>query len=245
MAASGAKLARTLRERRRALGLTRTRLAERSGLSTPDIAKWERGEDLPDQGQIVALANAVDLDEAETQAWLDVVVSVDVTGPEVAVEIIDGGEPPANPFLERATPLRSKPNRLHRAREKMSRKPRTAPPVVAGLERPVTSTPTRNAPSPRTGLVAKPAGGPEREFAAVFPDSQTGSRDPAVRVYSTVPSTFPDPGDVQLYRLRRIRTASVLLGLGIILWWAFGALGEGFGDVLDLFRAPTENLLGS
>jgi hypothetical protein len=41
-----------------------------------------------------------------------------------------------------------------------------------------------------------------------------------------------------MYLLRRIRTASVLLGLGIILWWAFGALGEGVGDVLDLFRAP-------
>jgi len=47
----------------------------------------------------------------------------------------------------------------------------------------------------------------------------------------------------QLYRLRRIRTAGVLLSLAIVLWWAFGALGEGVGDVFDLFRSPAETTL--
>ena len=73
----------------------------------------------------------------------------------------------------------------------------------------------------------------------MFPEPQVGSHDPAVRVYSTAPSTYPGPGDDQIYRLRRIRTASVLLGLGIILWWANGVLWEGIGDILDLFRSST------
>ncbi len=227
MAASSTELARTLRERRRALGLTRTRLADRSGIPAVDLGRWERGEAVPNPDQIGLLADAVGLDDEETQAWLDAAITVDLTDPEIAVELIEPSGPPANPFSQRLTPLRVDASRLERIRAR-----------VGELGRNVSSP--RPTPSARTGLVAQPIGRPDRELPSVFPDTQVGSFDPAVRVYSTAPSTYPSPDDVQMYLLRRIRTASVLLGLGIILWWAFGALSEGVGDVFDLFRSPVE-----
>lgn len=68
--------------------------------------------------------------------------------------------------------------------------------------------------------------------------------DPDVRVYSTAPATFPSEDDRQLYLLRRIRTALVLLALALVLWWAVGAFREGFWDVVDLFRTPTTTTIG-
>jgi len=236
MAASGAELARTLRERRRALGLTRTRLADRLGLATVDIANWERGEALPNGDQIVLLADAVGLDDDETQAWLNAVVTVDVSGPEVAVEIVDGDVPPANPFSRRIRPLRGEPSRLDRIRSKVEgrRSEASSAPVQSFRSQP------RPTPSRSAGLVSSPW--PDRDFAAVPPESQSAAYDPAVRVYSARSGrVFTD--EEQLYRLRRIRTTGVLLGLAIVGWWAFGALGEGVGDVFDLFRSPAETTL--
>jgi transcriptional regulator with XRE-family HTH domain len=238
VAASGTELARTLRERRRALGLTRTRLADRSGIPAGDLGKWERGEAVPNPDQIGLLADAVGLDDEETQAWLDAVITVDVTDPEISVELVEPAGPRANPFSQRLTPLRDDSSRLERIRARVGELGRNAPSPIATVERLGKPTRPRPAPSARTGLVADPVGRTGRELPSVFPDTQVGSLDPTVTVYSTAPSTYPSPDDEQMYLLRRIRTASVLLGLGIILWWAFGALGEGVGDVLDLFRAP-------
>jgi transcriptional regulator with XRE-family HTH domain len=233
------ELARTLRERRRSLGLTRTKLAERSGLTSTDLAAWERGERFPDPGQIVVLAEAVGLDDAQTRAWLDAAVTVDLTGPEVAVSIVEGQEPPANPFSRRLEPLREDSHRFERLRARVeSIRNDITGTTVSPLER---ST-ERTAPAPM-GLVAAPPRPTERDFPSVFPDSHMGNYDPSIRVYSTAAATFPGPDDEQVYMLRRLRTAAVLLGLGIVLWWAVGALGEGIGDVLDLFRTTQETVL--
>ncbi|MEE9205748.1 MAG: helix-turn-helix domain-containing protein [Acidimicrobiia bacterium] len=240
MAASSTELARTLRERRRALGLTRTRLADRSGIPAVDLGRWERGEAVPNPDQIALLADAVGLDDEETQAWLDAAITVDLTDPEIAVELIEPSGPRANPFSQRLTPLQVDASRLERMRARVGEFGRNVPSPIAAVERLAKLASPRPALSARTGLVAQPVGRPDRELPSVFPDTQVGSFDPAVRVYSTAPSTYPSPDDEQMYLLRRIRTASVLLGLGIILWWAFGALGEGVGDVFDLFRAPGE-----
>ena len=234
MAAGGTELGRTLRGRRRALGLTRTRLADRSGITAADLGKWERGEAVPEPDQIGLLADAVGLDDRETQAWLDAVIAVDATDPEIAVELIEPVGPRANPFSQRK-PIRADSSRAERIRARVGELGRNAPLPFAAVDRLVKSAPPRTAPSARTGLVAEPVGPTGRELPSVFPDTQAGSFDSTVRVYSTATS-IPDPGDQSMYRLRRIRTASVLLGFGIILWWAFGALGEGVGDVLDLFR---------
>ncbi len=237
MAAGGTELGRTLRERRRALGLTRTRLADRSGITAADLGKWERGEAVPEPDQIGLLADAVGLDDRETQAWLDAVIAVDATDPEIAVELIEPAEPRANPFSQRLKPTRADSSRVERIRARVGELGRNAPLPFAAVDRLVKPAPPRTAPSARTGLVAEPVGRAGRELPSVFPDTQAGSFDSTVRVYSTATSIL-DPGDQSMYRLRRIRTASVLLGFGIILWWAFGALGEGVGDVLDLFREP-------
>ena len=119
MAGSGTELARTLRERRRALGLTRTRLADRSGIPAADLGKWERGETVPDPDQIGFLADAVGFDDEETQAWLDAAITVDITAPEIAVELIEMTGPRANPFSQRLTPLRDDLGRLERIRARV------------------------------------------------------------------------------------------------------------------------------
>ena len=233
------ELARTLRERRRSLGLTRTKLAERAGLESVDLAAWERGEEFPDADQIVVLAEAVGLDDAQTRAWLDAAVTVDLTGPEVAVSIEEGQEPPANPFSRRLQPLREDSQRFGRIRSRVdSLRTETTRTTVSAIDK------RRERPAPASmGLVTAPPPQPERDLPSVFPGSPIAGYDPAVRVYSTAATTFPGPDDEQIYTLRRLRTAAVLLGLGIVLWWAVGALGEGIGDVLDLFRSTQETVL--
>ena len=62
-----AELARSLRQRRRELGLSRTRLADVSGLAASDIARWERGDGMPRPGELHLLADAVGLPADETQ----------------------------------------------------------------------------------------------------------------------------------------------------------------------------------
>jgi len=214
------------------------RLAKRCGLAALDITQWERGEDLPDPDQIGVLAVAVGLDDDEIQAWLDAATTIDVAGPEVGVEIVDGDDLRVNPSPQRMLPPRAWSSRPDGIREKVGDPSGNAPPAVTGLEPPTKPPPPSPAPSRRTGLVMEPVRRTARELPSVSPDSQIGSYDPAIRVYSTAPSTYPSPGDEQLYLLRRIGATGVLLGLGIILWWAFGALGDGLGDVLDLFRTP-------
>jgi hypothetical protein len=208
------------------------------GFATVDLARWERGEALPNADQIVVLADAVGLDDEETEAWLRAAVTVDLSGPEVAVQIVDGEVPPANPFSRRLKPLRGEPRRWDRLRSKVEGRLSEG---SSDTVKPLRSKP-RPAPSRSAGLVSGPEGWPDRDLAAVFPESQVASYDPAARVYSAS-SGRVYPGEEQIYRLRRIRTTGVLLGLAIVLWWAFGALGEGVGDVFDLFRSPVETTL--
>ncbi len=220
MASSGAEFGRTLRERRRALGLTRTRLAERTGLTVADLGKWERGEDAPGPDEISVLAEAAGFDEDETRAWLDAVVAVDITGPEVSVEIVEGADPPLDPIQRRT--------QFGRGAE-----------PAASLRVAPASAPNHPTPAEGSGLIRRPRPS-GRQLPSVFPDVRYADYDPAVRVYSAAPASFPSPDDDRIYLLRRLRTAGVLLTLAVVLWWAFGALGEGMSDLLDLFRAPPE-----
>jgi transcriptional regulator with XRE-family HTH domain len=241
MGAETTELARTLRERRRALGLTRTRLADQIGLETSDVTRWERGDSYPTAKQVVALAEAVGLDERQTQAWLDAVVTVDLTGPEIAVELVENPDPPADPFARRGTSKKvgapGLADRVSTALGSWRRDSATITPL-RGAAKPA---PIRTAPSTATGLVREPRHA-VAQLPSVFPDPPIASYDPATYVYSTVPSVFPGPGDDQFYLLRRVRTAGVLLVLGVVLWWAVGALGQGLSNVLDLFRGTGASL---
>ena len=200
--------------------MTRTRLAQRTGLTAADLAKWERGEDAPGPDQISVLAEAVGFDENETSAWLDAVVAVDITGPEASVEIMEAGDPPSDP--------------IHRGMQ-----PERGGDPAASLRVAPASAPDHSTPAEGSGLIRRPRPS-GRQLPSVFPDVRYADYDPAVRIYSAAPARYPTPDDDRMYLLRRLRTAGVLLTLAVVLWWAFGALGEGMGDVLDLFRAPSE-----
>jgi transcriptional regulator with XRE-family HTH domain len=235
----GAELARTLRERRRELGLTRTRLAERSGLAAADIARWERGDEVPPPIELIVLADAVGLDPTETEAWIDDAVTIDIAGPEVEIEIVKGRHPSANPFDERTRLIRSSPRLFDRVLARIEEL-RAGRGTTSSLGRLDPSTrPAKPAPSARTGLVAPPTRTP-----GMMPDVRGGGHDPAVRVYSTTPPPISEEQQEAFYRTRRMGTAATLVGLAIALWWAFGALGDGVSELLELFRGPSETTLG-
>ncbi len=73
-----------------------------------------------------------------------------------------------------------------------------------------------------------------RPVASVFP-AQTFSLDADRHVYSPT-AGFPQEVHPRLHSTARTaRTAVALVALGIALAWAFDQLGEGVGDLLDLF----------
>jgi transcriptional regulator with XRE-family HTH domain len=229
----GSDLARILRERRRELGLTRTRLAEESGLPAADIARWERGDVLPAPTEIVVLADAVGLDEAETLSFIDQAVTIDISTPEVAVEITNPGEPNPNPFADRAKFIRTNPRRVDRV---MSR--------IEELRNSVTSAPARNRlqpPSVTRGVIPPPPQTSSRQKPApgILPTSKSGRPDPTNRVYATTTPPISLADEERFYRTRRVATSVALIGLGLLLWWAVGELGDGIGNLLDLFRTTS------
>ena len=51
-----------IREKRKALGLTQEQVAERLGVSTPAVNKWEKGSTYPDITLLPALARLLETD---------------------------------------------------------------------------------------------------------------------------------------------------------------------------------------
>jgi transcriptional regulator with XRE-family HTH domain len=235
MGASGVDIAGTLRERRRALGLTRARLADRTGITAADIARWERGEEVPDPEAVVVLADAIGLEVTETQAWLDE-VTIDLTGVDVSVELVESDDTPSDSFAERTVPRRDDSGLLHRIADRLASRDERAGRGPASVTPIRPSAPRRPSPSSATGLVRAPR--QASQLPSVFPEPAFAPYDPAVHVYAAGPLKPPSDAEEQMYLLRRINTTAVLIGLGLLLWWASGSLWEGFGDVIDLFRAP-------
>lgn len=238
MGVDGVDIARTLRERRRALGLTRARLAEQTGITTVDLTRWERGDGTPDGDAVIVLAEAIGLEVTETQAWLDQVV-VDVTGPDISVQLVESSEAPSDPFLNRSALLKAEPSWLTRVADRLHRRDAAKEEVGEAAVTPLRRTeqaPRRPAPSPSTGLVRQPMR--VSHLPSVFPEPAIAPYDPEVRIYSAASARPLSDEEEQLYLLRRLRTGAALIGLALVLWWALGSLWEGFGDVIQLFRTP-------
>ena len=62
------RLGNRLRQLRKQRGLTQRTLAQRLGVSTPALCRWEKGQTLPRKSNILAFANAFNLSEAELLA---------------------------------------------------------------------------------------------------------------------------------------------------------------------------------
>ena len=232
MGEDGVDIARTLRERRRALGLTRARLADQAGLDAADVTRWERGDGVPGPEDVIVLADALDLDISVTQAWLD-------AAPD-AVADSDTSESttaPADPFSTDPGSGGSDTGLLGRIADRLARRDDRAEPASVTS---IAKRPRRPAPSASTGLVSEPR--PAARLPSVFPEPALTPYDPEVHVYSAGPVRAQTDAEAQTYLLRRVRTAAVLIVLGIVLWWASGSLWEGLGDVIDLFRAPTSGV---
>lgn len=60
-----------IRERREAMGLTQTELAQKVGKSFRTIQSWERGESYPNAEYVVALCNTFGVEPNELLCWYD------------------------------------------------------------------------------------------------------------------------------------------------------------------------------
>jgi transcriptional regulator with XRE-family HTH domain len=224
MATERTDIARALRARRSALGLTRERLADRTGIPSSDLTRWERGLSLPTPDEVAVLAEAIDLDADEARAWLD---RVNDSG----VDEVAGGVTSNPPTTADGADL------MARIADRSSRRDDPAAENDGASISPIKeAAPSRPAPATSTGLVREPH--QALRLPTVFPDPPLAQYDPAVHVYSTAPLQPLAEDERRLYQLRRIRTAAILIVLGVLLWWALGSLWEGLGDVADLFRTP-------
>lgn len=213
------RLSETLRERRRSAGLTRTRLAASSGVDAAVIARVERGEAVPTPEQARALRIALTGEDEPPTSLQDRISGADST------QATDDPIPPqgskqASDDVSRPVP----PGR--------NRSLRPAPPGFDPRPSPARST-------PRTGGLVAPPPARAPTAAPATRGIDTAIHDPDYHVYSTAPTDYPTAEDRQLYLLRRIRTALILIALGVVLLWALGALQQGIVDVFDLFRAST------
>jgi len=219
---------------RRALGLSRTRLAARTGLPSREIARWERGDELPPPDALGVLAEAIGLEEHEIQGYVNAIV--DISDPDVEVHLVeDDASPSPNPFAERARLLRTSPGPLDRLLTRVDGlRFRTTRPTSTDRLRALGSSPSaaQPAPSERTGLPRTP-----RRTPGVIPNLRGRVDDPAVRIYSNGSSDHQY--DRSTYQVRSIGTIVALAALAVTMWWAIGALGEGIGEVVDLFRGTS------
>jgi len=88
---------RSLRERRRAAGLSQARLATAVGVSAESVGSWERAELLPDLDELRAVASALGLAAPALDDWVAEVrtASAPPAAPPVSVVPVDL---PADPF---------------------------------------------------------------------------------------------------------------------------------------------------
>ena len=84
--------AREARRRRIELGLSQSRVASSLGVSATQIGRWERGEAVPTPAQLRALAEILDLEQAEVEVWLDD-LTLEAGGPTVSIEIVPDPAP--------------------------------------------------------------------------------------------------------------------------------------------------------
>ena len=81
-------LGQKMRQLRKQRGLTQRTLAERLGVSTPALCRWESGQAFPRRENVQAFANAFDLSESELLSMIS-------TTANVAVETSFAEEAPA------------------------------------------------------------------------------------------------------------------------------------------------------
>ena len=138
----GSELGRMARSRRLELGVSQSRIADSLGVSTLQVGRWERGEDVPDPSLIRALADALDLGPDTAAAWLagadTQILSVEIVDDPLAppLTVVESGvdsDPWSTPPEKRISPPRlDRPAlvgkiRFKRARDAITGSRRTGP----------------------------------------------------------------------------------------------------------------------
>ncbi len=215
-ARTGSDLGYALRARRLAAGIGEVRLATLLGVRVSEVRVWETGGATPPVSVVEELARILDLEYDEARRWLAWAGAPEEPGPEVAILLVRD-DAPADPFSEPSIVIDLDARRVMRA---------VPPPAIRAARVDVSPPRLRIPPRPTT---------PPR---------------PAVRPTPAPPPTvFPSPrSETVLYseadvesvvavrrtaRRRRLILALALGALGLLLWWAFGQLGNGFSSVVE------------
>lgn len=113
----GSDLGSTLRERRRAVGMSAVQVATEVGVRLSQLREWERGDAVPAPALVRALARLLDLEATTAREWLDLAGAGGVESPDVEIVLL-GGNAPADPFAEPAVivDLTRQPSRWEAAR---------------------------------------------------------------------------------------------------------------------------------
>jgi len=206
----------TIRYRRTKLGLSQTKLGELVGRSASTIRAWERDKTAPNDIRVVVTLSAVlGIPERVLFDKLGMTppeVEANATVEEVLAELA--------PAPEEAEGTAISPPAEDRGPLEPTPVSEPLPPPDSAVE----PTPAAE-PSPSSDSRAEPASAPTPEPYLL-----------AAPVASTVePSYIEDRGQRQLYRVRYLATAVVLVALGIALLWALDRGLEAFAEWWDVF----------
>lgn len=94
---SSSAMAREARRRRRDLGLSQSRVARSLGVSTSQVGRWERGEEIPASGQLHQLGELIGLTPEQLELWAGETGTGQLAGP-VPIEILAARSGPSDPW---------------------------------------------------------------------------------------------------------------------------------------------------
>lgn len=251
-----------IRRRREQAGLTQAALGERVGRSASAVRNWERDQSLPGEPDVLAaLARVLGLTDQELRQVLQpdrltfdpqevigdpppmLVREVVVEPPLHRVDIEPS--PPSEPELVSEPPLRRieiEPSPPAPPPAEVGKEPLPTPPVLpveqlaqpapAGEGEPPSTQeadldlePTVEIPPPVRSVRRRPTP----------PPNLSSHPSPPAPAYQDSTSYVEDPSQVAYYRFRAIVTATALVLMLLVLFWAVGEFRQALREVLELF----------
>ncbi len=252
---SPATIGELIRERRLARGYSLGQLATQLRRTPAEVRRWERGEGLPADELVPALARALDVEVDGIEALRpapEPTVEADAATEPPNLEFAEpapesGGDAPPDPFAL-AAPIATRPGEFSDAGATGASAEadldnagaedddgEDAPRRAGGFVPATASTVAVTSPEPPTEPIAAPVA----TLAPPVAEAATAEPDRLGRIPNPLELLF-DPHRRWLYWIRYALTVVVLVVLLRIFLWAAGELWEALGQFIDTFRSTDE-----